>query len=302
METTKVIAFDIGASSIKKGIVVFEDNLYKEIINIEKENLQEKDFEEVKKIVLKFIKENLIYSNKVSISTTGTIDENSIVISASKISNYKNINWNDIIKNEFENVEVSILNDGLASTWGEYFTKNEEKDMLINLVIGTGLGGGIIYQNELIRGATGQAGYFGQIKLDNNMKLEELVSVKGFEHLYNNKYKENISFNEIMNNKDYERVLDIIIETGYILGRAIGNIINIINPNVVTISGGFVVAIQGFIKNICDENIFIDSIKKGVKETSHKRSFEKVNIRLSTLLNNGGMIGAAILMINNKML
>lgn len=57
-----------------------------------------------------------------------------------------------------------VENDANAAAWGEYrFGAGQGSASLIVVTVGTGIGGGIIYRDRLIRGAHGMAAEFGHL-------------------------------------------------------------------------------------------------------------------------------------------
>ncbi len=64
------------------------------------------------------------------------------------------------------NKPVVIENDANAAAWGEAkFGAGRNKNHMILLTIGTGLGGGIVFNGALVRGAFGTAAEFGHMRV-----------------------------------------------------------------------------------------------------------------------------------------
>lgn len=80
-----------------------------------------------------------------------------------------------------------------------------------------------------------------------------------------------------------EVVLKIIKETGVILGIAIANLANLLNPEMVVLFGG--------VTNL-GENL-IGPLKEEVKRRAFKKATESLRIELSQLGDNSGILGAA---------
>ncbi len=60
---------------------------------------------------------------------------------------------------------VVVENDANAAAWGEFrFGAGREAHSLIAVTVGTGIGGGIIHADQLLRGAFGMAAEFGHIR------------------------------------------------------------------------------------------------------------------------------------------
>jgi glucokinase len=67
---------------------------------------------------------------------------------------------------------IIVENDANAACWGEYrYGAGRDSRNLIFLILGTGLGGGLITNGQLFRGAHGTAAEFGHMRLDVNGPL-----------------------------------------------------------------------------------------------------------------------------------
>lgn len=80
-----------------------------------------------------------------------------------------------------------------------------------------------------------------------------------------------------------EIVLNIIKETGVILGIAIANIANLLNPEIIVLFGG--------VTNL-GENL-VGPLKEEVNRRAFKKATESLRIELSQLGDNSGILGAA---------
>jgi len=102
----------------------------------------------------------------VGIGAAGTIDfENGVVIFA------PNLNWRDVpvraLLQEKLQVPVTLDNDVNACTLGEWaLGAGQDYQTLVGIFWGTGIGGGLIVNGELIRGANGMAAEVGHMVID----------------------------------------------------------------------------------------------------------------------------------------
>ncbi|OHB35835.1 MAG: hypothetical protein A2Y08_04570 [Planctomycetes bacterium GWA2_40_7] len=80
-----------------------------------------------------------------------------------------------------------------------------------------------------------------------------------------------------------EIVLKVINETGIILGIAIANLANLLNPEMVVLFGG--------VTNLGGN--LIEPLKEEVKRRAFKKATESLRIELSQLGDNSGLLGAA---------
>lgn len=99
------------------------------------------------------------------------------VVNKSIVTFFSNFNWdrNVNLKREFEKIskiETIIENDVNVIAQGEaIFGAAKNKKSSITVAIGTGIGGGIIIDGNLVSGNTGVGGEIGHIKLEKNGKL-----------------------------------------------------------------------------------------------------------------------------------
>ncbi len=81
-----------------------------------------------------------------------------------------NLAWRDEpLKDHLEkelNLPVVVENDANAAAWGEFtFGAGADVEDLLMLTIGTGVGGGIVIDGELVRGGFGMGGEVGHIQM-----------------------------------------------------------------------------------------------------------------------------------------
>lgn len=304
----KIVALDIGASSIKAGIVTKKGAYYDTIIDEERVQLETNEFSELKAKVIEICRRKFEQGAEriVGISTAGSVDNNGIVISAGNFKNYCNIYWQEILSEIFGETIAETVNDGRASAWGEYITSNERANTHVHAVVGTGIGGGVIHNGDLLKGDSGQAGYIGHIKvtpLDTPICscgkmgcVESLASARGIAAIYSKKNGHEHSFDEMMKNADTDtqNVMKAFIEGGYWLGVALGNVMNVINPQCVTIGGGVILAVQELMDTYkLASNPYLEGVREGVHYASHRRVEATGNVMCGVLGNYAGIIGAA---------
>lgn len=116
-----------------------------------------------KRIITYFKKNNVNYDliKVVGFSTPGFLNHKSGIVELSG-----NLKWNNFnLKKNAENIfnkPVFVINDANAAILGEKWQGSGNKyNSLILYTIGTGIGGGIIINNELVIGNNGYAGEFG---------------------------------------------------------------------------------------------------------------------------------------------
>jgi glucokinase len=101
----------------------------------------------------------------VGVAAAGFIDSSRGVVMFAP-----NLAWRDEpVKDELERrvgLPVRLENDANAATWGEFrFGAARDVDDVVLLTVGTGLGGGIVADGRLLRGARGIAGELGHVRV-----------------------------------------------------------------------------------------------------------------------------------------
>ena len=272
------IAIDIGGSSIKSCRVKQDEGSFSLSSQVSTTPLKLNEFSEIKDIVFGICRKELKDGADpvIGISTSGSVDNNGTVISAGHFKNYCNIRWADLLAHEFGDVRVCTVNDGRASAWGEYSVTATKAITHVHVVVGTGIGGGVIHKGDLLKGDSGQAGYIGHIKVSpletpicscGKMGcVESLASAPGVVATYTNsgndlRLSTDIDFENLLRRfkEDPQNIADSLKKSGYWLGVALGNVMNVLNPQLVTIGGGVVVATN----NVTEDNS-LDEDRKSV--------------------------------------
>ncbi len=172
----KYLAIDIGGSAIKYGIVSdVGEILYNGSIEHEFENIGELK-EGLIKIFTKLKEEYEI--SAVAISSPGSVDSKTKIIhGASALPFIHENNW----VNEFEKaigLKVSIENDANCSALCESWIGNAKGyKNIVNVVIGTGIGGSIIIEGNLVKGKNLYGGEFG-FQIANSNDIHKNISMQ----------------------------------------------------------------------------------------------------------------------------
>ena len=230
--------------------------------------------------------------------------------------NCVNLNWRNVnVVEEFKkaigyDAAVVVANDANLAAYGEYSLYQEKYRTIILITIGTGVGGGVITNGEIIEGANGLSGELGHIRIDNDYKyqcccgkvgcLETVASATGILRLANR-----FAFEETGNPNTYtstKEVVDLARQNDKYaskafhiacenIAKALAMICVTLNPDAFIIGGG--VSAAG------------DFLVKTIKEYYLLECFEsakEIDILLSQLRNNAGITGGAALIIKKRSL
>jgi len=302
----KIIALDIGGTSIKSCLAERCGAELKILDKVRTTPLFSKEFAELKQFVLSLCERYLENGADkiIGISTTGSVDNNETVVSAGHFKDYRGVKWGEMLLSKF-GAKVKVVNDGRASAWGEYAAMLQKPHCHVHAVVGTGVGGGIIIGGKLLKGVSGQAGYIGHIKIDVSSNLrcscgmtgcvEIFASAKGMAEKYSETVSGITGFKKMINlfESDSERIFDVVKNGGYKLGVALGNVANIIGPEVITIGGGVMAACNTLVQKYGIENPYLPGVKEGLSCSAHRRPLVACIITEGALCNNAGLLGVA---------
>ncbi len=224
---------------------------------------------------------------------------------ADQIRAYFNADW-----------PILIENDANVAALGEQWKgAGDRADNVVLVTLGTGVGGGVIVNNQLVvgQGAAGEIGHMfskeggrkctcGQIGC-----LETVASASGIvwtagELAYTSEdtgstIQGRIFSGDKVTSEDIFRAAEagdqfaemVVDETMGHLGRALGQIAAVTNPKYILIGGGVANAGQYLLDKVTHH--FHESVYPGVGATT--------SIKLATLGNDAGVYGAASLVIKN---
>ena len=207
---------------------------------------------------------------------------------------------------------VSLNNDAELGALGEwaYGAGRGEKNLAF-IKVGSGIGAGLIINQQIYGGTTGSAGEIGHITIDENGPLctcgnhgcmeafaggnaialqARKVVESGKRTLLSNIPIENITAQVVADSARRGDLpsQEIIMRAGTFIGIAIAGVVNLFNPSAVIIGGG--VAQAG--------DLLTTSIRQAVRERSLHASEQSVHITTAMLGQRSSLIGATVQAIN----
>jgi glucokinase len=197
------------------------------------------------------------------IGSPGLIDADAgVVVLAPNIAGFRNVPLAAPVSERL-GIRAHIENDASAAALGEHrFGAGKGTRHLLHATLGTGIGGGIVIAGKLYRGSRGFAGEIGHVVLDPSGPrcncgsrgcLESLVSGVAFaararrliESGGNPVLLEIVGYREPTAADLYaaavagDRQCEAEIRNGgHLLGLGLGGLVNVLNPDMVTLSGG----------------------------------------------------------------
>ena len=149
----KALAFDIGGTKIYSTVV---DETGKVVAEIDKFSTP-KTLDEIKSLLKTQIAKYENEVDVVAIATAGAVNnENTRVLGSTGnlVEGYYTIDFQAL-----SNKKVFVENDANAAAWAEYkIGASKGSSVSVMLTLGTGVGGGIIINDKLLKGKSGAAG------------------------------------------------------------------------------------------------------------------------------------------------
>lgn len=289
------LGIDLGGTKIAYGLA--DDNL-----KIKKESKFQtaKNKEAIFKQLTEIITENLDSLQAVGIGIPGMIDNQGKVINAPNLPGWNDFEFKHRLDSLFPQLNIFIENDANCAAIAEKINGPVANySNFIYITVSTGIGGGIIIDNEIYRGTNGLAGEIGHIILVEDGPLcgcgqrgcwEALASGTAMAKTAT-QFDELKSFSETINTELLARLAtqgnqiaqNIFIQATQYHAQALNNLKVIFDPQAFVIGGG--VTNSG--------PIFWNSLETALS----KYSF---NIPVLQAANNSGTVGAIALAIRGN--
>lgn len=145
----------------------------------------------------------------------------------------KNFDLKSAVKKRFR-VRVEIENDAKCVALSESKLGVRRKNFFI-LTLGTGIGGGVIIDGKLYN-EKDIGSELGNIYIGDK-KFEELAGGKAIAEMSRKMFGHELNASALMqtNDKRAREIIDIVAEN---IGKGIGSLINVFNPEIVVLAGG----------------------------------------------------------------
>ena len=248
----------------------------------------------------------------VGVGAAGYIDK-----SRSTVLFAPNLAWRNVnLKAELEarvGLPVVVENDANAAAWGEFaFGAGHDVDDLMLVTVGTGVGGGLVLDGELYRGAFGVGAEIGHLRVVPQGRLCGCGNYGCFEQYASGtalvrNVREAVGAGSLLARTLLDRAggdvggidgplvtvaaregdqfaIEQLAELGRWLGEGIASLTAVLDPAVVAIGGGVADA----------DGLLLDPLRAAFESNLSGRGHRPVlEIRKATLGNRAGLIGAA---------
>jgi glucokinase len=310
-----LLGIDIGGTNIKIGCL---DSGLKIIDKVSKLNRSDIEPQEMVELIVADCKKllaqaGLVFAQvqSIGVGSPGPLDPKSgILKSAPNLKKFHNTPLREMLSKKMGK-PVVLENDANAACWGERIAgAGSGGDDMVFLTLGTGIGGGIVSNGQLIRGTSGEAAELGHIIIYPGGRLcgcgqrgcvEAYASAtntakRAIENLQqNNKstLKKILETNGKITCKDVfgcaqqgdEFAKQMVEQTAEALGLVCVNILHVTQPQRIVFGGGMIAAGKYLLDKIQYHfDKYIWTIKK-----------EDIQLCFATLGEDAGIIGAAAL-------
>jgi fructokinase len=244
------IGIDLGGTKIE-GIVLDESGkeLFRKRIKTQQENGYRHILNRIKELHDELAAQIKNQPHTFGIGTPGAISPRTGLM---KNSNTVCLNGQPV-KSDLENLlgrKIEIQNDANCFAMAEALLgAGRGKKLVFGVIMGTGCGGGIVHNGEVITGPQGIAGEWGHMSIAPDGPpcycgqrgcVETLISGGGIEARYAERFGMKKSFREI--EKDFyageANAVALINFFFHNFGRALANLIDVLDPDVIVFGGG----------------------------------------------------------------
>jgi predicted NBD/HSP70 family sugar kinase len=291
------IGIDIGGTTLKYGLVDQAGRVSQKR-QVPTPKTHELLLEQLTQIIMDFQKLQVIQG--VGISAPGVIQADGTMMTAGALSDSYGRN---LISDLQINIDLPIYveNDANAATIAEQWLGNAQgKKNYLFLVLGTGVGGGIVINEQVFRGAHGMAGEFGWMMIDQLPQVGNLETasvnekasvIGGICEKYTQATTQTITDARIVFEKaeSGDQIAQRVLGDFYRnLSVTLLNLISCFDPEIVII-GGAISANQKFMKDLQ-----VEIRKVAEKHEAIKAALKHFDVPLvaAKLQNDAGLIGA----------
>ncbi|MBV9673339.1 MAG: ROK family protein [Verrucomicrobia bacterium] len=312
MNTPIAIGFDMGATSTKTGVV--KDG----VIVARGQIIETRQDGDTSALIDNFVHEiNRLKASFPEVSAVGFGVPGIINPVKGLVVNLTNVKgWHEIALREIISARTGLVanleNDAKAMAYAEWkHGAGQRVPNVICVTLGTAVGGALILNGQLYRGATWVAGEIGQMSIDyrgvdfvygNKGALEAYVGHRQIsaraKEIYSNA-------GQVLSDEDahlenlakaaeagHELAEAVWFDIGTKIGVGLANVIWLVNPDRIVLGGGV---------SLAGERLF-NHIRQTIRTRCEKTFWQFLDIVPATLGNDAGIIGAATLALESDFL
>lgn len=299
------LGVDIGGTNIELGLVDMDGKILKKasipsVMDKKPQILVESVFTEA----MKLAGDEAV--RRIGVGIAGLIDHRQGIVRYSpNLKEWKDVPLKEILHDHFE-VPVAVANDVNAIAWGEYKFGGYGTEHLFCFTLGTGVGGGIVSGGRLILGANDAAAEFGHTSFQGKAEcscglagcLEAYVGASSLVAAARRRSVMTSRLARLGHTGQLtpqvlaeaaaggdKTALGIFNDAGQRIGRALGNVVQLLDPEVIVINGGISKAGE----------IILEPIRTSLQRYIMPLEGRKLRVVSSVLREEAGILGASAL-------
>src|SRR6266511_1917840 len=294
VETTSVIGVDLGGTKILAGVVDRESRVLRRVEHPTPVSSQAELLSRLDAVVEELLSEDGVAA--LGFGIPSTIDQVRGRAVFSTNLPLADLDFRDRMKERF-GLPVGIDNDANAATIAEWAVgAGRGTRHMVMLTLGTGIGGGLILEGRPYRGSVGAAAELGHIVIQHDgPPCQGVCTGHGhFEQLASGLAADRAAAEILGAGADARGLVQaaregndaaakVIREIGRRLGAGIGSLVNIFNPELVVIGGGFAEALD----------LLLEPAREVVAQQALRPARDLVRIVPAELGTEAGLVGAA---------
>jgi len=292
-----IIGIDIGGTNIK-GILLDGTKIRTKVQYSTKSKTNKKLLlDQIFKIIKILIKKGKKIDG-IGIGVAGPIDfKNQKILDPPNVTALRNLELGKLIEKKFK-IKTIIENDGHLMTLAETILgAGKNKNNVVGIALGTGVGGGLVMNKKIIHGKNGTAGEIGHMTIDQHGRkcncgskgcIEAYLSEAGIRktsYEFFNKRIKSFDLHQMAKKSD-SRAIEAWNEVGKHLGLGLANVVDVFNPEIIVVGGGIARGAG---------ELLINPAKKEMRKNILSESAKKTPVVLAKLKEYAGAIGASLL-------
>ena len=304
----QVIALDLGGTKLAAGLLDREGVVLRRTQHPTDTSSQDALIVQIEGAIEELLNEDVA---ALGIGIPSLIDQRLGRAGASVNVPLAGVDLRDQLRDRF-GLPVALENDANAAAVAEHrFGAGRGTEHMVMITLGTGIGGGLILNGQLYRGALGTAGELGHLTIDVHGPscqgfcpgighFEALSSGTAAETLANRVADEqpdgelakaraagrsvDAPLAVDLANEGAPDAIEVMQTIGFYLGHGIANYVNVFNPELVVVGGGFGRAGE----------LLLEPAREVVAERALPTARDYVRIAVAVLGNEAGLIGAGV--------
>jgi len=302
MHKDSIISIDMGGTKVLGCVVNSKEGILARVKKPTDPNASRKKYvHQLAEVVYELIEKSHMNKKKIKavcLGVPGTVNPETGIIGLAPNLGLKNFNIKKMLEGEIS-YRVLIENDvNLGALGVKNFGVGKKAKNMLAVFVGTGIGGGLIFDSKLYRGSNYVAGEIGHMLVEKNGPkcgcgrkgcfeaiasrtaivnkiIKDIKSGKRSTLSKLVKNKERIRSKSLLNavKKNDKVVRKRINEGCEVIGRVLGSITNLLNLDMIVLGGGMIEALDFYmlplIKKSFNEHVMNDSAK-GLKIVASK--------------------------------